>query len=84
MTLSNFVLGVNILKRYYDNDGDYVSSYGDMIYFYPTSGRMSSKDVQSMVDNGWFQLRSTPSDGILAQFSAGDYDQNLEWCFDVI
>jgi uncharacterized protein YqhQ len=56
MNLKNFIDGVDILKKYYDNLGGYhLGAEHDQIYLYQTDKPLSDEDQTKMKSLKWFQ-----------------------------
>ena len=55
MKLSNFIDGLNILKKYYKEIDDYhIGAEHDQFYAYETDYPLAPEDVQKLLDLGWF------------------------------
>lgn len=57
MKLGDFLAGIEILRKYYNEpDGYHLAAHRDEIGLYPTDRPISSEDMQRMIDLGWFYL----------------------------
>ena len=60
MTLKNFLGGLSILEKYFDDtDGYVIGAEHDQFYLYSTDRDVSPEDKTSLDALGWFQ----PEDG---------------------
>ena len=56
MNLKQFIVGVQILRQYYDNpDGYHLDADHDIIYLYPTDRPLTPEHVTELLELGWFQ-----------------------------
>ena len=79
---SNFIRGLLILNRYYDNgDGDHIGAEHDAFYAYTTNRSLSVEDVTKMVDWGWHQEDVSIPDN--EDFSAEHYDPEVGWVYNI-
>ena len=70
MNLKNFLGGLTVLVKYYDNpDGYHIGSEHDQFFAYATDKPLEPDDVAKMREFGWFQSETEegaeydPSDG---------------------
>lgn len=75
MILSKFIEGLNILRKYYKEDGYKICAEHDIFYAYSTDSPLSPEDLQKMIDLGWFQEGLSSGD----EFAASDYDPGEGW-----
>lgn len=55
MRLDNFIEGLEILQRYFDDPGHELGAEHDQIYVYATLTAMTNEDVKRLHELGWFQ-----------------------------
>lgn len=67
MRLSNFIKGLQILQKYYDQDGFHLAAEHDEFYCYGTDRPLSREDIQTMKELGWHQDEE------------GEYDRSNSW-----
>lgn len=69
MNLKNFLEGVAIISKYYDNpEGYHIGADNDQIYLYATDNAITEEDISTLRDLGWFQ----PEVGTDDEYSPGD------------
>ena len=76
MKLNDFIDGLLILKKYYNEDGYHIGANQDQFYVYRTDYPLSSEDVDSLIDLGWFQPNTIDHD---PNIDWAEYDSNLGW-----
>lgn len=72
MELNNFIDGLKILQSYYDKPNDY--HIGAEFYVYPTDKALEEKDIERLIELGWFQEEH---DG--DEFQKEHYDVENSW-----
>jgi len=55
MKLSNLIEGLQILSKYYRDDGSHIGAEHDELYAYETHRRLEPDDVDRMAELGWIQ-----------------------------
>lgn len=77
---SKFIEGLQILQKYFDEDGYLIGAEHDEFFVYATDRPLSKHDAKRMVDLGWFQNEAeVPGE---EEFSAEYYDADEGWgCF---
>lgn len=55
MKLNDFICGMAIIGKYYNDDGWHIGADYDIIYLYPTDKEMNRGDIQKLLDIGWYQ-----------------------------
>lgn len=56
MNLKQFLAGVKILRKYYnDPDGYHIDAVHDIVYMYSTDKPLTPQHVKELRDLGWFQ-----------------------------
>jgi len=55
MKLKNFISGLELLGKYYDDDSYCIGAEHDQFFAYATSRPLSVQDVVKMFELGWFQ-----------------------------
>ncbi len=63
--LKNFIMGLQILQRYYDDDDPLADSDRGVFSVRKTDHTLTFEDWQRLVELDWFQY-STPNDGCWA------------------
>ena len=67
MKLSNFIDGIEILRKYYDgNDGYHIGAEHDQFFMYATSTKIPETDIARLKELGWNQ-------------ETEEYDENEAW-----
>jgi len=57
MNLKNFLDGINIIRKYYDDQNGYhLGAEHDQFYLYETDRFVSEKDQSLLRELGWFQM----------------------------
>lgn len=79
MKLSNFIGGLEILRKYFEHDGYHIGAEHDVVCVYATDVTLSDEDVQKMVELGWFQRGGAISASESDSGVAGVYDPSEAW-----
>lgn len=78
MKISDFVDGIQILRKYYKSENAFcIGAEHDIFYMYSTDTPVESADIQRLVELGWFQPDAEAGDD--GEFSAVHYDQHESW-----
>lgn len=71
MNLGNFIRGLTIIQKYYDNpEGYHIGAEHDQFYAYTTDRRVSDEDFSMLKELMWFQVGVEDEDV---------YESNAAW-----
>lgn len=75
MKLQNFIAGLQILQKYYKEDGYHIGSEHDIFYCYQTDTPLTSEDVQRMHELEWHQEEAV----VDGEWTPENYDPEESW-----
>jgi len=80
MGLNNFIIGLEILKKYYNDPSKYLMDVDDKTFRMDATDKpLSIRDIETMRDFRWFQ--ETDEDMYGDEFDVEFYDSEQCWSF---